>query len=179
MLFNLKRELGHGSNGHEPEYGSAAAPEARRRRTDAILARWDAHRRTGMLPAWADHLQVAGTGLAGFCVAGHFGYDRAQVVTTRIGEHFLERLNSRREDSDHAAYAAAVVMGVILTESEQLFHDPYPLVRDGEFLNLQSARIRYRTIVLPFGENKRTADHWLALGCWAMTGEKVELVRSA
>ncbi len=179
MPFNFARELGFASEAAKPEDHPVPAPVTSRRKTHMILERWNACRGARMLPAWANHVDVAGAGRDDHCVAGHFGYTRTDVVTTRIGGHFLDQLNNGREVSDRTAYPAAVVMGVILTQSEQLFHDPYPLVRDGEFLNMHYVRIRYRTIVLPFGEGKSAADHWLALGCWAVTGEKSGLVRAA
>ena len=179
MPFNLSKELDSTSVAVESPCQPIPAAETSRRRTDMILARWEDCCGSRMLPAWADHVKVAGGALEDYCVAGHFGYARSEVVTTRIGSHFLDQLNNSPEVSGHTTYPAAVVMGVILTQSEQLFHDPYPLVRDGEFLNMHYVRIRYRTIVLPFGEGRSAADHWLALGSWAVTGEKADFVRAA
>ncbi len=179
MPFNLSKELGGTTAASESPYQPVPMVDANRRRTDMILAHWEDCRGGRMLPTWADHVRVVGGGLEDYCVAGHFGYARSEVVTTRIGGHFLEQLNNGPDASGHTTYPAAVVIGVILTQSEQLFHDPYPLVRDGEFLNMHYVRIRYRTIVLPFGEGRSAADHWLALGSWAVTGEKPELVRAA
>jgi hypothetical protein len=179
MTSNPTREFRSATAAGKSQCRIAPAADPTRRKTDMVLARWNAFRGDRTLPSWADHVRIADSGLYGFCVAGHFGYTRAHVVTTRIGDHFLDQLSDGRATSDHSAYPAAVVMGVILTQSEQLFHDPRPLARDGEFLDMRYVRIRYRTVVVPFGEGKSTADHWLALGSWAMAGEQSELEHAA
>jgi hypothetical protein len=85
MPFNFAREIGFASDAAKPEDHPVPAPVTSRRKTKMILERGNACHGAHMLPARADHVDVAGAGLD---------------------------------------------------------------------------------------------DHWLALGCWAVTGEKSELVRA-
>ncbi|MBT5413302.1 MAG: hypothetical protein HOH66_09545 [Rhodospirillaceae bacterium] len=147
--------------------GAAPAPALSddRRKSRQLLARWRDARGDRAMPSWECHGRVVGD-LDAYCIMGHFGHDRAEAVTGKIGGFFLDRLEAGDGAQSTDPYPAAVVMGIIRSLGTQLLHGATPILHEGEFQTDTGALIRYRTAVLPFGEPGHGPDHWLALGSW-------------
>ena len=87
-------------------------------------------------------------------------------MTGNIGAFFLDRLEPEPNAQPVDPYPAAVVMGIIRSLGTQLLHNSSPILHEGEFRTELGTVIRYRLLVLPFGESGHGPDHWLALGSW-------------
>lgn len=145
--------------------GPAVVVSEDRRKSRQLLARWRDARGARAMPSWECHAEIVGD-LEAYCITGHFGHGRSETVTSRIGRFFLDRLESDRGTGPADPYAAAVVMGIVRSLGTQLLHKASPILHDGEFQTDAGLLIRFRTVVLPFGEPGQGPDHWLSLGNW-------------
>ncbi|MDA0704193.1 MAG: hypothetical protein O3A96_13330 [Proteobacteria bacterium] len=166
---DIHREIPDAGTARFPNEEGATGPamivSEDRRKSRQLLARWRDARGTRAMPSWECHAGVV-EDLGDYCITGHFGHGRTQAVTCRIGTFFLDRLEPDRGAGPVDPYSAAVVMGIVRSLGTQLLHKPSPILHDGEFQTNAGALIRFRTVVLPFGEPGQGPDHWLALGGW-------------
>jgi hypothetical protein len=145
--------------------GPAVTVSEDRRKSRQILARWRDACGSRAMPSWECHAEIA-RDLEAFCITGHFGHGRTEAVSCRIGRFFLDTLEPRGGAEPVDPYPAAVVMGIVRSLGTQLLHKASPILYEGEFQTEVGALIRFRTVVLPFGEPGHGPDHWLALGSW-------------
>jgi len=145
-----------------------AAPETGRdrRKTTRLFKNWEAQQELDTIPAWRVRPRVSTGDLQDYCVCGCFAADNSDVTVDELGGIFRESLDSSSAGLDEDPYAAAVLLGIFAQLGASLPERPRPLFDEGKFPTPDFDVVLYRLVVLPFAQDSRSVDHWLALGSW-------------
>jgi hypothetical protein len=140
-----------------------------------LYHKWDILRPSGHLPGSARLRDIAANGLCDYCVSGRFEGPDMEPAIECVGDCFSPRLDATPGDLGEELYPASVLMGKFMQLSIALHTKPHPLFDHGGFATPEARRVLYRLVILPFAEDARSVDRWLALGCWRIESDAGEL----
>ena len=149
-----------------------------RRKTTRLYRNWDTFRPSGHLPGSGRLPEISANGLSEYCVRGRFEGPGLEPAIERIGDYFRVRLNAAPGEHDEELYPASVLLGKFMQLGAALLGKPHPHFDDGGFVTPEAGRVFYRLVILPFAEDARSVDHWLALGSWRMDPGAGEIPRT-
>ncbi len=155
-------------NGHAAGWNPPGRRWRDRRKSARLYRDWDKFRPSGHLPASSMLSQIAENGLSECCVSGRFEGADLEPAIESIGDYFSTRLNAAPGELKDELYPASVLLGKFMQLSAALLAKPHPHFDEGSFATPEAKRVLYGLVILPFAEDARSVDRWLALGSWRM-----------